>query len=829
MSDRIDFGRIARAALGAARRLVEAWLPDGKIVGEHEWSALNPRRADSHAGSFSINLESGAWGDFATGDKGGDLVSLCAYLFHNGDQVEAAYELAAELGESMPPRKRKQPVEKKAPTPVPAKPGEKPKEAKKTFWHPIIPAPTDAPAPHKAHEVRGLPERVWCYRDADGRVLGYVYRFVTSTGGKEICPLVWAKHEKSGREEWRWLQWAEPRPLYGLDRLAAKPDATILLVEGEKCADVGHEELPDLVAMSWPGGGNAVDKAFWGQISGRKVVIWADCDAQREKLTKEEKDAGVDPLSKPLLPEAKQPGMKAALKIAATLAARGCKVWLVEIPKPGEKPSGWDIADAVADGLKGEELAAWVRDRARPYLPPDQTPAEAPPPATEAGAGKADKPGKKAKAPPGEPWRAELLWKKGELDDCLANVYDILAHRKEWQGVVAFDEFAMCTVKRKAPPYASGVVGPWETADDSRTAIWLTRQEEITPSSTRVSEAIETLARANPVHPVREWLGKLPAHDGTPRVDTWLIDYLGVADSQYVRLVSRWFLMGMIARVMKPGCKFDYCLIFEGFQGRRKSTALRALAGDEWFADTDINLDNKDAMSALQGVWLYEFAEMGSLARSEATKQKSFLSRQVDKYRPVYGRRDIRVPRQVVFCGSTNDWEWNKDPTGGRRFWPVKADVDLNVEGIEAAREQLFAEALALYLKGERYWPTSDEQRELFDPEQLAREQQESLIDALHDWVYKQYAEFSVATAAFECLKLDASKLTRDMQTRIGIALRKLGCTRFEKRNGMTRYWYKPPAKNGASSTGEQPAQRDQPPAQQLPAQRQEGGGHAEF
>jgi putative DNA primase/helicase len=829
MSDRIDFGRIARAALGASRRLLEAWLPDGKVVGDHEWCALNPRRADGQVGSFMVNMKTGAWGDFASGDVGKDFVSLCAYLFHDGDQVEAAYELAAELGEPMPPRKRKKPVEKKAPAPAPAKAGEKPREAKKTFWHPVIPAPLDAPEPHKAHEWRGVPERVWCYRDADGRVLGYVYRFIKSTGGKEICPLVWCKHEKNGREGWQWLQWAEPRPLYGLDRLAAKPDATVLIVEGEKCADVAHEQLPDLVAMSWPGGSNAVDKVFWGQISGRKVVIWPDCDSEREKLSKSEKEAGVDPLAKPFMAEAKQPGMKAALKIAATLAARGCKVWLVDIPKPGEKPGGWDIADAVADGLKGEELAAWVRDRARPYLPPDQTPAEAPPPATEAGAGKADKPGKKAKAPPGEPWRAELLWKKGELDDCLANVYDILAHRKEWQGVVAFDEFALRTVKRKPPPYACGIAGEWEGADDSRTAIWLTHQERITPSSTRVGEAIETLGKANPVHPVRDWLRSLPAHDGTARLDTWLIKFLGVADTPYARLVSAWFLIGMVARVMRPGCKHDYCLVLEGLQGRGKSTALRILGG-EWYADTDLNLENKDAMAALQGVWLHEFSEMGSLARAESTKQKSFLSRQEDKYRPVYGRRDIRVPRQVCFAGSTNEWEWNKDPTGGRRFWPVLCQL-IDLIGLAAAREQLFAEALARFLAGERFHPTKEEQAEIFDPEQLSREIQESFVDALHDWVESQMVDFPTATAADKALKLDASKLTRDVQTRIGIALRKLGCTRVEKRNGMIRYWHRPPnhperlRERPAAPTGAAQAQ----PQQAAQPQPQEGASRATF
>jgi predicted P-loop ATPase len=208
-------------------------------------------------------------------------------------------------------------------------------------------------------------------------------------------------------------------------------------------------------------------------------------------------------------------------------------------------------------------------------------------------------------------------------------------------------------------------------------------------------------------------------------------------------------------------------------------------------------------MSALRGKMVWEFPELGALARSEERRQKSFLSRQVDEYRPVYGRREIKAPRQLVFGGSTNEHEWNKDPTGGRRFWPVDCLIDvIDTEGLRSVRDQLFAEALVRIDAGERYWPTAQEQRALFDPEQLKVEQQDSLVDALHDWVFDWgRQEFSAYDAAHDCLKLDASKLTRDLQTRIGIALRKLGCTRFERRNGMTRFWYKPPARNGASST----------------------------
>jgi hypothetical protein len=91
----LDFARIAQAALQHAERLVPAWLPGGRRRGR-EWVVRNPRRADAHAGSFSINLRTGQWADFATVDRGGDLISLLAYLEGTG-QLAAARKLQKEL------------------------------------------------------------------------------------------------------------------------------------------------------------------------------------------------------------------------------------------------------------------------------------------------------------------------------------------------------------------------------------------------------------------------------------------------------------------------------------------------------------------------------------------------------------------------------------------------------------------------------------------------------------------------------------------------------------------------------------------------------------
>lgn len=566
----------------------------------------------------------------------------------------------------------------------------------------------------------------------------------------------------------------------------------IQIHEGEGCADAVMALLPDACAMTSPGGCKAVKKAEWTGQKGIppgpqiKVKIFPDWDQKRKPLSSADRKAGGDQMAQPLLPENEQPGMKYAESIASMLVAQGNVVSIATSPPPGPLKDGRDIKDMTDEGCTVEELIAYLEAPGR-LVKPDE-PISTP---TKAGAGRENK----------GPHIPGLIWGRDGLKNCLSNVYQLLAHRPEWSEVVGYDEFALCIVKRKPPPYDGGTVGEWDSTDDSRTAMWLAQLNPdwtFTPSSDLVAEAVEVLGRANAFHPVREYLASL-TWDETPRLEMWLEDYLGVARTEYSMRVAKWWLMGAVKRVLQPGCKFDYCLVLEGPQGKGKSTALRIL-GRDWFGDTDLDLSHKDSMSALRGKWVYEIAELGALARSEEKRQKSFLSRTIDEYRPVYGRREIKAPRQLVFGGSTNEFEWNKDPTGGRRFWPVECHGEFNLDGLREVLDQMYAEALALVEAGVPCHPSAEEQRTLFDPEQLKVEQQDSLVDAVHDWVWGRIADFSIYDVAADCLKLDASKLTRDLQTRLGIALRKLGCTRIEKRNGMIRYWYKPPVKNEASS-----------------------------
>lgn len=660
-------------------------------------------------------------------------------------------------------------------------------------------APADAHAPPAAHVKRGKPESIWCYRSADGGIHGYVYRFVKSDGGKEVLPLTWCVNSESGAAEWRWMAFAEPRPLYGLDALAVRLDAAVLVVEGEKCRDAAAEQLPELVVMSWPGGGKAVKKADWSPLAGRKVVLWADADAKRVPLSRDEKAAldGDDAIAaaqneKPYLPLVEQPGVKTMAQVGEILLGMGCRVWSLAMPAPGVKPDGWDVADAVAEGLVGDELAGFIREHSVALAPADQGgdgPPEDDVDPDRAGAGKPE-------------WMAGMVWKnRGALEDCRENVYFMLTQHPALVGVVAFDEFARRVVKRRLPPWG-GELGEWTGDDDLALGLWMTQAARyLVKGEGTINAGVAMAARRERFHPVRAWLDGLPEWDGRRRLDRWLAECMGAEATapEYLALVGRLFILGMVERVLKPGCKLDYMIIFEGAQGKGKSTALRVLGG-EWFADTHLRIGDKDAFMQLDGVWLYEIGEMDAFNRSETTAVKAFVTTQVDRYREPYARRIIERPRQVAFGGSTNQSEYLKDATGNRRFWPVRCRHVIDLKKLEEWREQLFAEALDLVRKGKTCRPSRHEENEWIKPEQEAREIVDPWLYQLDDWLgaitQRDCHEFTSLELITKAIGLDIEKIdnNRGHATRIGNLMAKLGWAKGRRTTGRREWVYQRPA-----------------------------------
>lgn len=781
----IPYKEIAAQALRCAETLLERWLPGGKYTGsaKQEYLVSNPLRSDKKP-SLSINLNHGRGSDFGAGETFVDLIELYAYL--EGIQMpEAAMEVADQIGFILPegcrPRSNAS-RERKAQIVDPAQIKEaKPKEPPE--WEPMYAAPANAPQEPVAHIKRGKPQKVYAYKGPNGERLGFVYRFVTSDGGKETLPLVWAKSRKTGKSEWRWMQWqAGKRPLYGLDRLAANPDAWVLLVEGEKCADAPLQILTKCAIVTWSGGTGAIDKVDFSPLAGRNIYAWPDCDGQREPTSKKEVEQGVDPESKPLLPENAQPGVKAMLAIKDKLLALdpNTKFKMVDLPPPGSVPSGWDIADAIAEG--------WDLDRLRNFILKTRDYAAASVD-IETDASSQDSLPKKPKvkltadsatAEENETWRDHLHYEKGKIADTRENVFAFLNFHPELVGVVAFDKFALRIIKRRAAPwdmFHDESITEWGDSDNLELSLWLSTMYGFTVRSVdTINQAVKLMAGRNAFDPLTDWLDGLE-WDGTSRIDDWLTKYCGIRPGKYTTLVARYFLISMIARAYKPGCIMRAMPVFEGVQLRGKSSIARILAG-KWFSDSPLDLRGKDGFINIQGTWLHEIAELGSFNNQEAPIIKAYLSSAVDRYRSPFDKYARDWPRRTVFFGTTNEDAYLRDKTGNSRFWPLKTEEvsDIDLEGLAAVREQLFAEARMCYERGDRYHPSSEEQTNLFAPEQSLREYDDPWETRISEWLWSEtFARTSVANVLSDCLKIEPGKQTQANAIQVGKIMNRLG------------------------------------------------------
>ncbi|EIK57893.1 DUF927 domain-containing protein [Pseudomonas brassicacearum] len=338
---RPSFADVKSAALKDIDRVLSHWLPNGKRVdGGKEYTAPNPTRTDKRAGSLKVNLSKGTWADFATGDKGGDLIDLVRYL-EGGTDVEACNKLADLLHVSAGAAQSK-------PTP---------NKSKAPEWIAIQPIPVEAmnkcPAKHRQH---GAPSKVWIYRDAQGQPLMALYRFDLGPDEdgkprKVFAPLTWCQRADGQITQWRWQGLPDPRPLLHLDELSQRLDVPVVLCEGEKAADAAAELMPSYVATCWPNGSNSWHKADLTPLKGRSVLLWPDNDSSgqscMEAVAEKLCEIGAASAQAIVLDVFKR---KPTLKNGKPTFAKG-----------GQWDDGDDAADALAKGWTSAHLAELER------------------------------------------------------------------------------------------------------------------------------------------------------------------------------------------------------------------------------------------------------------------------------------------------------------------------------------------------------------------------------------------------------------------------------------------------------------------------------------
>jgi 5S rRNA maturation endonuclease (ribonuclease M5) len=413
----------------------------------------------------------------------------------------------------------------------------------------------------------------------------------------------------------------------------------VVIVEGEKDAD--RLRSLGFTATTNPEGVGKWRPSFAETLTGKRVVIIPDNDPV---------------------------GRKHAEAIADSLYGKAASVRVLDLKVPKKGGDGSDWLDA---GHTADELRDLI-----------------------------------AKAPESEPqssknWQAGLIAGDRGPRACEANVAIALRSAPELAGRLRHNlltDAAQCADLpwRRCEGWRS-----WTDADDGALAIWC-QHRGIMVKPGAAATAAQIVATDHPYHPVRAYLDKLK-WDGVPRLDAWLATYLGAENSAYHTAIGAKALIQAVARACDPGCQADHVLIVEGPQGAGKSSAVATLMPDTgWFCDEIADIGSKDSAQDLRGKWLVEISELSAMKRSEVERTKAFVSRRCDHYRPSYGRRSQDHQRQCVFIGTTNSDAYLGDESGNRRFWPTKVGR-IDLAALRRDRDQLWAEAVTRYRKGERW------------------------------------------------------------------------------------------------------------------------------
>ena len=318
----------------------------------------------------------------------------------------------------------------------------------------------------------------------------------------------------------------------------------------------------------------------------------------------------------------------------------------------------------------------------------------------------------------GDDWRLLLTRnREGKIEGNLHNILLVLEHDDRLRGLLWLNESSNQVVMARPAPWPGSNRDEFVDGDSAELAAWLQHPDRygMRCSDDTVLKAAISVARRYRRHPIREYLNGLE-WDGVPRIASMLVDMFGAADTHYTRQVAPCFMVGAVARMLwfdpkNPalGAKVDFMLVLEGPQGKKKSTSLSELFGSYWFVETVESPNSKDFYQVIQGCWGVEIGEMDSFGKADVTAVKVAITRRTDKFRAPYERMPNSYRRECVFVGTTNDREYLKDATGGRRFLPVRADGDVDVPRIVAERDQLWAEAVAMFRAGFAYWVLPDD------------------------------------------------------------------------------------------------------------------------
>lgn len=639
----MDFRGLADRLLADADRLLAQWLPNGRRQGT-EYKAGSV--AGEAGGSLSINLRTGRWADFATGERGGDLIDLYAAI-HGLELGEAYRELDGSPG-------------------VPAAGTVKPRPPKPQRQVITTAVPDEVADCDCIHPDFGKPTHRWTYFDGNGGVLGYVARYQPEGARKQIIPWTYST------DGWGRGQWPAPRPLYRLNELEARPSDPVLICEGEKATDAAAQWADPYVAMTWPGGSQALHLADWSPLMGRKVLLWPDAD-----------DAG----------------RLAALRLADILRDIAIEIKIVDVTG---QPDGWDAADA---GFRNwADARAWLQPRVRVLdapAPPAPEPAPAPPPPAAEYA--------QAEAAVAERDPSSLLpaeWHKRFAYVVPDDAYFDLAQKQEYSRAAfnaAFRHVRCHSMHLNADGKAKRIEAA-TSYDENRVAMGGRMLAGITyaPGRNVLCEHIGQVFG-------NKWRDARPmASGGDP--GPWLEHVQRLIPDDAER---RHFLDALAFKVQNPGIKINHALLIGGAQGAGKDSMiaplLYAIGGENKTNCTSVET------TELTQPWGYflenEVIIFNELRQTEAIDRRALENR----LKPILaappelltvqrkGAHPVQVLNQALVLAMTNFRDAIAIPTEDRRWFVLWTDAPRMAEADAAALWRYFRagglQAGAAYLR----------------------------------------------------------------------------------------------------------------------------------
>ena len=408
-----------------------------------------------------------------------------------------------------------------------------------------------------------------------------------------------------------------------------------------------------------------------------------------------------------------------------------------------------------------------------------------------------------SRSPPGggatdtDAWREKLVLNRDRrIEPTLHNTQLILEHDELFAGAFWLDESSNQIILERPMPWRGGQVEEFTDVDGCELAAWLQHPDHygMSVSSDTALRAVIMIARRYRQHAIREYLRGLE-WDGTPRVERMFVELFGAEDRLYTLQAARSFMVSAVSRILwvdpkRPfvGSKVDFMLVLEGRQGKKKTSVLEELFGAKWYVETLESPSGKDFYQVIQGCWGVEIAEMDSFTKSDVTAVKGAITRRVDKFRAPYERMPRSYRRECVFVGTTNEQEYLRDHTGGRRFLPVRVldDASMDVAAVTAARDQLWAEAVHLFDSGVEWWRLPDD----IEEEQEARFTEDSWEGRTARWLagvapgehayplglvgrYRQWV--TTDEVLVHAIGVDAARHGRPEQMRVAHIMKRLG------------------------------------------------------